>query len=677
MSPLSRPKAVVSLAALTLVVVALLHGCNTGSSLDNRRFPCAQDDECVAGYLCREGECRPEGEPVDEPDGGKPDGGGGGTDGGRPDSGVPDSGVPDSGMPDSGVPDAGQVVRPTQLAFVTAPQGLDVGVCSPTPVDIETQSADGTAASVASTTTVSLKARNNDLTFYTNNRCQTARTQVTVAGGTSRASFYFRGSTLGVSPIDISAAGLASASQNEVIRNGAPAAVAFVSTAQTVQAGACSAAVVLEVRNASGGTTAFATATAAGITLSPQGGPSLYSDAACTTAITDATFAAGANQATFYFKGSTGGTFTLAAQPAALPQVSQAVTILPVVRTGTCTLADGTSSVTCPITPAQRDVAKTMLFFQATSDSADPFTSNVRCVLTSTSTVTCSRAGTVGVATVGWQTAELASGLKVQHLDATCPAQATATIDVPMQPVANLANTFLLVSSQIDGTTQGTDDFFTATLGATDHVDVQFGVPCTATWRGSVQVVEFTGASVTRGVTGAMAATSTQLTVSNLPAAPLASTALLFTYRVASASQPGLCDRVLRGALTSSTSITFTRSDQDTGCEDATIEAISWERINVGVRGQVQHLDAEVADTVHVAQISLSTPVDPTRTLVFASSQALSGQGGGETDFLTDDILGAVIARHTLLSPTRVEVRRDFTGDADTRWFSTVLQLVP
>ena len=90
-----------------------------------------------------------------------------------------------------------------------------------------------------------------------------------------------------------------------------------------------------------------------------------------------------------------------------------------------------------------------------------------------------------------------------------------------------------------------------------------------------------------------------------------------------------------------------------------------------------QHLDTELNDTTHSTRITLSTAVDPTRTLVFASNQALSGKGGGETDFTADDVLGAVIARHTLVSPTVLEVRRDFTGDADTEWFSTVLQLSP
>jgi hypothetical protein len=638
-----------------LALVALLHGCDSGpAGLDSRRFPCEQDEECVSGYVCREGECQPE-EPVDEPDAGRPD-----------------SGVPDSGVPDSGVPDAGPVLRPTQLAFATPPQTVEAGECS-SPVEIETRSADGRAAPVAAQTSVALKARNNDLTFYSNRSCSGIRISVNVPTGGTRASFYFRGNTVGISPIDVSATGLADASQDEIIRAGPPTAVAFVSPAQTVPAGVCSAAVVLEARNALGTATIFTSPTAAGVTVAPAGGLTLFSDAACTSTITDATFAAGATRASFYFKGKTGGTFTLSPMPTGFTRVNQAATVLPVVRTGTCTLAAGALSVSCPITPPQRDVAKTLLLFQATSNSADSHSSNVRCALTNTSTVTCSRAGSVGMASVGWQTAELASGLKVQHLEASCVN--VSSITVPIQPVASVGSTFLLMSSQADGTTLAADDFSTASLTAADRVEFRFGTACSTAWRGSLQVVEFTGASVTRGVTGPM--TGTQLVVPKLPTVDLATTALLFTYRVSTASQPGICDRVLRGELTSPTSLTFSRSDADTGCEDATIEAISWERINLGARGQAQHLDFTLDDTIHSLQLPIPSAVDPTRTLVFASGQALSGQGGGETNYPDDDILGVLIARHTLLSPTLLEVSRDFRGDADARWFSTVLQLEP
>jgi hypothetical protein len=173
-----------------------------------------------------------------------------------------------------------------------------------------------------------------------------------------------------------------------------------------------------------------------------------------------------------------------------------------------------------------------------------------------------------------------------------------------------------------------------------------------------------------------MVSGDTALTVT-VPAAPVATSVLLFTYRVTNTIQPGICDRVLRGEITSANTLTFTRSADDLDCETATIESISWERINLGDRGRAQHLDVAFDDIQLSTQVPLATAVDPTRTLVFASSQAVSGQSGGETDFTGDDVLGAVIARHTLVSPNLVEVRRDFTGDADSLWFSTVLQLSP
>jgi hypothetical protein len=667
MSPLAQPRASLPLASLMLVLLAVLQGCDTGSTLDSRRFPCEQDDECLPGFVCRVGVCQPEGdEPGEVPDGGRPDGG-------RPDGGGTDGG-PDSGVPDSGVPDAGPVVRPTQLGFVTPPQTVNAGACSPG-VQIETRTADGTAAPVAAPTTVALRARNNDLLFYTAQNCLNPRTQVNVGAGSSRATFYFRGNAAGVSPIDVSATGLTGATQNATIRPGPPASVVFIGDSQVVSSGACSEAVVLEARDTFGNPASFSAPTAAGVAVQPAGGLSLFSDAACTTAITDATFAAGATQALFYFKGKTGGSFILSGGPTGFARVNQAATILPVVRSGTCLLAVGALSVSCPISPPQRDVTKTMLMYQASSDSGDPHTSSVRCTLTNTSTVTCTRLGSAAEASISWQTAELASGLKVQHLQATCTNQ--LSVDVPTQPIGNLGNTFVLVSSQSDGTAVAADDFFTAWFHATDHLDINFGTSCATAWRASIQVVEMTGATVTRGITGPMASAATELVVANLPPADPATTALLFTYRVSTANAPGICDRALRGALTSPTSITFTRSDGDVGCEDAVIDAISWERINLGARGQAQHLDAFMDDLETSTQVPIPVAVDPTRTLVFSGNQALSGQAMAETDFEDDDNLGAVCGHHILASPTRLDIYRNFSSDADARWYSTVLQLEP
>jgi hypothetical protein len=387
----------------------------------------------------------------------------------------------------------------------------------------------------------------------------------------------------------------------------------------------------------------------------------------------------GSSRGRFYFKGRTGGTFSLSASATGFTTSSQSETILPVVRTGTCTLPSGTSSVTCSISPPQLDRTKTLLLFQASSDDNTPDASSVRCSLSALNAITCSRNGGNGASVpairIQWQTAELVSGLTVQHLQATCGG--TPITELPIQPVSSLQEAFLLVSSEKSGVNQGDDDYYAASLFQADednfHVDLEFSVDCVASWRASVQVVELEGANVTRGQTASM--TGNQLIVSSLQAANLSSTALLFTYRTSGASGPTLCDRVLRGELTSPTSITFSRGAGAAGCTNTTIDSISWQRIEFGTRASTQHALVSMDAGVHTAAVPI-TAVDTTRTLVFATGQMQSGQGGGETSFADDDVMGASVGWHTLTSPTTLDVTRGFDGGA-AQWNSTVLQLVP
>jgi hypothetical protein len=476
------------------------------------------------------------------------------------------------------------------------------------------------------------------------------------------------GETDGGSDGGLPDAGGADAGPDGGTPDGAPTVVAFLIGDQTLPAGGCSNPVELELRDAYGNAAAFSSTTAAALTSQPAPGLLLFADSGCTTPLSDAQFAAGSSRTSFFFKGRTGGTFTLSSAPGGLPPASLGVTILPVVRSGNCRINDGSYSVTCTISPAQLDPSKTMLFFQATSSQDNPESASTRCELTDASTLTCTRSGNAGVDRIQWQTAELASGLRVQHLQATCGASDVTSL--PIQPVTD-TQTFLLVSSEQPGADQGSDDFYTAALAAPDRVDLRFSDICQDAWVASVQVVELTGAAVTRGETAPM--TGTQLTVSNLPAVDPASTALLFTYRM-TGGPAGICDRVLRGELTSSTSITFSRGAGDTDCTDAVIDAIAWERIDFGARARATHVLVTMNGGTTT---SISIPaVDPTRTLVFASGQAQSGQGGGESAYSADDVIGASVARHILTSPTSVDLSRGGSLGA-ARWTSTVLELEP
>lgn len=555
MSESSKLRPLPRLAALVLALLGSLQACDCGpTGVDTRRFACSQDDECASGFVCRQGECQPEGE---EPDGGV-------------DSGVPDAGRPDGGGTDGG-PDAGTdggTTLSNKLAFVTAPQTLPAGQCSGV-VTVETQDPMGNPINAGSRTTINLTAMpGTNFGFYTDSNCLSPTTSLTLQASRSRASFYF--------------------------------------------------------------------------------------------------------------KARTGGTFAISASAPGFSTASQSETILPVVRTGTCTLPAGGTSVTCPISPPQLDRAKTLLLFQASSDDNAPDTSSLRCSLSSVSSITCSRNDgdepSDPAIQIQWQTAELASGLKVQHLQAVC--NNTPLIELPIQPVSSLQRAFLLVSSEKNGNLQGDDDYYTASLAQEDlgyHVDLQFSGNCLSSWLASVQVVELAEANVTRGLTGSM--TGTQLVVSGLPAVNLASTALLFTYRTSGATSPAICDRVLRGELTSPTSITFSRGAGAEGCAGSTIDSISWERIEFGARASAQHFQVSMAGGAQTASIPI-TAVDMTRTLVFATGQMQSGQAGGETSYAADDVIGTALGWHTLTSPMTLGVSRGADGGT-AQWSSTVLQLEP
>jgi len=681
----SRSRILSWFSGLLLALLASVQGCDCGSTgADTRRFACSQDDECASGFVCLEGKCQPEGGPVDEPDGGvdagRPDGGGldGGTDGGT--NGGSDGGPPDgggnNGGPDAGTPDGGTTTKPTQLTFVSPVQTVAAGQCSAAAV-IEARDANGSAAPVATNTALTLAALpGSNFGFFSDAACSSSASLVTMAAGSSRATFYFRGTAARSVRLTVSATALQSATQTENIVAAAPTSLVFITSAQILQAGACSARVDLETRDAYGNSSPVPSQTPAALLAQASSGLSFFTEAACSTPTTEAVFAAGATRASFYFKGKTGGTFTVSATATGLPTATQNETILPAVRTGTCTLPRGGGSVTCPISPPQLDMAKTLMLFQASSNDNSADSASLKCALTAVDSITCTRNdfddGNEPAVPIVWQTAELPVGLKVQHLQGTCSG--APLTEIPIQPVSSLQSTFLLVSSEQDGSTQGDDDFYTASLNAADHVDFDFSIACQTTWLPSLQVVEYQGTDVTRGVTGSM--TGTQLVVSNLPAVDLGSTALLFTFRMTGGtSTTVMCDRALRGELTSPTSITFSRGDGATGCTGTTIDAISWERIQFGDRARAQHFQVAMGASTTTLSVPI-TSVDQTRTLVFASGQAQSGQAGGETSYATDDIIGAALGWHTLTSPTSLRVERG-AALGTARWHSTVLQLEP
>ncbi|OJH38893.1 hypothetical protein [Cystobacter ferrugineus] len=612
---------------LVLVLLVILPGCPSGSTgADTRRYACTQDDECVSGFACLAGMCQrspgPEG----------PDAGGG---------------------------------PPTQLGFVTDARTSDTGQCSAA-VTLETRTDAGVAAPVASATTITLNAEPAmGLSFFRDAACSMSTTTVTVSVGGSQATFYFRGSTARTVRVTASASGLTSASQDEIIRTG-PVSVAFVSAAQTLATRGCSGKVELEARDSGANPVVFSTPRS--LTLSGTG-LSFFSDEACATPLSNPVFAAGATRSAFYFKGRTSGTITLSAAVSGLSTVRQEQIIRPVVRTGFCDMPSDKYSVTCTISPGQIDLSKTILFVQANPGGTSPDAASLRCWLSAKDALTCGRNQAGVYVYIVWKTVELGSGLKVQQLEPTC--QGGNTIPVSIEPVTP-SKTFLLVSSEVSGSMLG-DNFYTAKLTDTDKVELRFSTACSTAWKGSLQVVEADGIQVYRG-TGTMS--GTQAAYTSQPAVNLASSALLFTYRVSNVASANLCDRVLRGEMSSSTGVSFSRgAGTTTGCTTAVIDEIAWERIDFGTLAKVQALTVSIGPGENDTQANISS-VDESRTVSFASGQAMNGQGGGESAYSGNDLIGESLGAFEFNSSTQLQIARD-SGERLARWGVYVVQFEP
>src|SRR5690606_16837342 len=111
-----------------------------------------------------------------------------------------------------------------------------------------------------------------------------------------------------------------------------------------------------------------------------------------------------------------------------------------------------------------------------------------------------------------------------------------------------------------------------AWLDAPNLVELEFYDECDSEFVASIQVVEFEGASVTRGFTQSLFGTSRN--VSGLSAVNTDTTALLFTYQSTASVSDILCDRAVRGELSSATTLSFTRGSSATACTDEAIETV-------------------------------------------------------------------------------------------------------
>ena len=443
--------------------------------------------------------------------------------------------------------------------------------------------------------------------------------------------------------------------------------LAFDSPPQSLSAGQCSAPVILQAVDDSGAQAGVPRELAISLSASPLDSLRFFVDDACTVPLSlpEVYLGPGTLPAQFHARAVSGGIDVLQASSSTLGSADQALEVRPMVLSGTCTLTNYTSRVTCP-SPFPFDPAHSLLVFQATSSDNTPSNTDVYCSIASGSSVECRRFAYSGDEPIAWQILQRAE-ISVRHL-VTNLSGSPHTITIPA--VAGESSTFLLTSYANSGSSQGTDDFRYAQLVSPTSVVVTSSGGGGGTL--SLQVVEWSGAAVTRGVTPPMEGTT--LDVTDLPPVDLSRSFLTYSYRTPSGTA-AICDRSLRGELISPTAIRFHRGDGNPACAGTLLAAIGWERIQLPRGVRVQASEVAMAPSQATQTVSISA-VDPTRSLLLAGGQFTSGQAAGEGSFDQDDVLGEMLGAFTFEGAAQVGVQRA-AALGSARWTLFVVEVPP
>lgn len=236
----------------------------------------------------------------------------------------------------AGLSDASQTENispplPDHLAFTTAAQQLVAGSCSG-PLTVQAQDAKGVARAPQSDVVVSLSAPAGRA-FYSDAACSRPITSATIAGGTDSVSVRFSSSVAGAAELAADFAGWVGARQTETIAPAPAEKLSFVSGAQKVTAGDCSAVVQVGLEDRFGNLSAATSGELVGLSAAPSNGFKLFADPACASEITSVSIPVGSALADFYFKGTRAAQVAVAATAGGLATAFQIEEVLAKVPT--------------------------------------------------------------------------------------------------------------------------------------------------------------------------------------------------------------------------------------------------------------------------------------------------------------------------------------------------------
>jgi hypothetical protein len=609
-----------------LVIAATLARCTCDAppAIDGG-YACKSDGDCAEGFFCLRGVCAALG-----------------TDGGF-------------------FPDAGTLSG--ALAFTSPSRTAVSQRCSPQ-LSFELRDDGGATQSAPFDVSVQLTGPSG-VSFYSDDICANAVSQLTVPRGQSGGTFRFISGMTGNFDVMLSSPPLDPAVQTQMVVASGMDSLAFTTLMQPdALAGTCLGPFTVTLQDPSGAPDVIDGGMLL-VGMSVPSGLDLFSDMRCTMPV--APFIPnGSASATFYARAVTGGTYTLNVIGSNVGGAQQTVNVVPLVRTGTCDMADMQLNVQCVIDPPVLDTRRTLLLYQATGDQTLVERVETTCLLLDSATVQCARGGNAGSLSVTWQTVELA-GARVDRYESGCLADGGVSLTIGLDASVPASSVFTLLDSNAQGTDPNANDFFSADDDG-QKLSLQWELACSAV-NLFVQVVHWPTARVRR-VSGSLTA-GTLTDSQSLPAAD-GGFFVLGTWRSDApiGTTSLICDRLIRPYAPADDTLAVSRGagSSDSLCSGTDVTDYSLERVELGPYARSQQVVVTMDPGMDTNTVTLE-PVDLTRTFVLAPGQSGGlGQAVGEGAFvhLPDggSPLGEVSATLTLMSPTELQVVRGTSNDS-------------
>jgi Peptidase family C25/Right handed beta helix region len=332
-------------------------------------------------------------------------------------------------------------------------------------------------------------------------------------------------------------------------------------------------------------------------------------------------------------------------------------------QSGSATIANASTVATVTLSPAVT-ANQAFLVFSMSLNANTPADGGVTGKLAAGGNqITFQRVGTTGAITVQWYVAEFASGVTVQR------GTADLTLGVPfnqaLTPV-NPARSFPILSHRAAGSNINANDFVRGEItGAGSNLQLSYlccgssTSPETVEW----QVVEYQQASVQTGNLF-FADVDTSRTATLAPAVNPDKSWLLFTSQcdVDCPDDANMGAKIVRGAVTNGTTLTFDRSVTGTG------ESLHLTWYLVEFTDQTVVRRGSTAFSAAASQQgAVFAPVTREASIVTAGG---AYHRGGRTSLTTDDNIGMGTVTLDLVTPTNLVIRRGVTGAAaDIGWF--------